>query len=174
VVFGSRCRPRRGSRGRLPWLKEFCWFNMCCSIGAAGFRPSSRAQAGHDAAGALALRRRNTTSATRRAASMQDTLSEGTARAAQLAPSAVTTSAVGGSATRSVVADSLRRRAAPPRRAQAARSRVLLDEPLLQRAAFRLPRRLRRDASRRDAASHRAASPGVRPCLRPAPPCVRT
>ena len=40
---------------------------------------------------------------TRRAASMQDTLSEGTARAAQLAPSAVTTSAVPGSATRSVV-----------------------------------------------------------------------
>jgi len=37
---------------------------------------------------------------------MQDTLSEGTARAAQLAPSAVTASAVGGSATRSVVADS--------------------------------------------------------------------
>ena len=33
---------------------------------------------------------------------MQDTLSEGTARAAQLAPSAVTASAVGGSATRSV------------------------------------------------------------------------
>ena len=49
---------------------------------------------------------------TRRAASMQDTLPEGTARAAQLAPSAVTASAVGGSATRSVVADSLRRRAA--------------------------------------------------------------
>ena len=46
---------------------------------------------------------------TRRAASMQDTLP---ARAAQLAPSAVTASAVGGSATRSVVADSLRRRAA--------------------------------------------------------------
>ena len=40
---------------------------------------------------------------TRRAASMWDTLSEGTARAAQLAPSAVTASAVGGSATRSVV-----------------------------------------------------------------------
>ena len=40
---------------------------------------------------------------TRRAASMQDTLSEGTARAAQLAPSAVTASAVGGSATRRVV-----------------------------------------------------------------------
>ena len=39
---------------------------------------------------------------------MQDTLPEGTARAAQLAPSAVTASAVGGSATctRSVVADS--------------------------------------------------------------------
>ena len=37
---------------------------------------------------------------TRRAASMQDTLSEGIARAAQLAPSAVTASAVGGSATR--------------------------------------------------------------------------
>ena len=33
---------------------------------------------------------------TRRAASMQDTLSEGTARAAQLAPTAVTASAVGG------------------------------------------------------------------------------
>jgi hypothetical protein len=49
------------------------------------------------------------------AASMQDTLSEGTARAAQLAPSAVTASAVGGSATRSVVADSLRRRAARAR-----------------------------------------------------------
>ena len=44
------------------------------------------------------------------AASMQDTLSERTARAAQLAPSAVTASAVGGSATRSVVAESLRRR----------------------------------------------------------------
>ena len=40
---------------------------------------------------------------TRRAASMWDTLSEGTARAAQLAPSAVTASAVGGSATRGVV-----------------------------------------------------------------------
>ena len=40
---------------------------------------------------------------TRRAASMQHTLSEGTARAAQLAPSAVTASAVGGSATRGVV-----------------------------------------------------------------------
>ena len=40
---------------------------------------------------------------TRRAASMQDTLSEGTARATQLAPSAVTASAVGGSANRSVV-----------------------------------------------------------------------
>jgi hypothetical protein len=38
---------------------------------------------------------------------MQDTLSEGTARAAQLAPSAVTASAVGRSATRSVVADCL-------------------------------------------------------------------
>ena len=35
-----------------------------------------------------------------RAASMQNTLSEGTARAAQLAPSAVTAGAVGGSATR--------------------------------------------------------------------------
>jgi hypothetical protein len=47
---------------------------------------------------------------TRRAASMRDTLSEGTARAAQLlAPSAVTASAVGG------FADSLRRRAAPLR-----------------------------------------------------------
>jgi hypothetical protein len=34
---------------------------------------------------------------------MQDTLSEGTARATQLAPSAVTASAVGGSANRSVV-----------------------------------------------------------------------
>ena len=34
---------------------------------------------------------------------MQDTLFEGTARAAQLAPSAVTASAVGGSATRGVV-----------------------------------------------------------------------
>ena len=40
---------------------------------------------------------------TRRAASMWDTLSEGTARAAQLAPSAVTAGAVGGSATRRVV-----------------------------------------------------------------------
>ena len=50
---------------------------------------------------------------TRRAASMQDTVPEETARAAQLAPSsAVTASAVGGSATRSVVADCLRRRAA--------------------------------------------------------------
>ena len=38
---------------------------------------------------------------------MQDTLSERTARAAQLAASAVTASAVGGSATRSVVAASL-------------------------------------------------------------------
>ena len=49
---------------------------------------------------------------TRRAASMQDTLSEGTARTRSarswLAPSAVTASAVGGSATRSVVANSLR------------------------------------------------------------------
>ena len=54
---------------------------------------------------------------TRRAASMQDTLPEGTARAAQLAPSAVSASAVGGSANRSVVADSLRRRAVPLRRA---------------------------------------------------------
>jgi hypothetical protein len=49
---------------------------------------------------------------TRRAASMQDTLPEGTPRAAQLAPSAVTARAVGVSATRCVVADSLRRRAA--------------------------------------------------------------
>jgi hypothetical protein len=40
---------------------------------------------------------------TRRAASMQDTLSEGTARAAQLAPSAATAGAVGGPATRGVV-----------------------------------------------------------------------
>jgi hypothetical protein len=40
---------------------------------------------------------------TRRAASMQDTLSEGTARTAQLAPSAVTAGAVGGPATRGVV-----------------------------------------------------------------------
>jgi len=48
---------------------------------------------------------------TRRAASMQDTLSEGTARAAQLAPSAVTAGAVGGPAIRGVVqwlAESLR------------------------------------------------------------------
>jgi len=64
---------------------------------------------------------------THRAASMQDTLSERTARAAQLAASAVTTSAVGGSATGSGVAASLRRRAAPPRRAIArAPRRVLL------------------------------------------------
>ena len=89
---------------------------MCCSIGAAGFRPSSRA---HDAGLSPCARNtiREAISRTRRAASqlaasMQDTLSEGTARAAQLAPSAVTASAVGGSATRSVVADSLRRRAA--------------------------------------------------------------
>jgi hypothetical protein len=34
---------------------------------------------------------------------MQDTLSEGTARTAQLAPSAVTAGAVGGPATRGVV-----------------------------------------------------------------------
>ena len=27
-------------------ITKFFWFNMCCSIGAAGFRPSSRA---HDA-----------------------------------------------------------------------------------------------------------------------------
>ena len=59
-------------------------------------------------------------SATRRAASMQDTLSEGTARAAQLAASAVTASAVGGRTdhaeerasvrTRSVVAELRRTR----------------------------------------------------------------
>ena len=51
-----------------------------------------------------------------RAANLQDTLSEGPARAAQhvaqVGPSAVTASAVGGSATRSVVAESLRRPAA--------------------------------------------------------------
>jgi len=40
---------------------------------------------------------------TRRAASMQEPLSEGTARTAQLAPSAVTAGAVGGPATRGVV-----------------------------------------------------------------------
>ena len=94
-------------------------YSMCCSIGAAGFRPSSRA---HDAGLSPCARNtiREAISRTRRAASqlaasMQDTLSEGTARAAQLAPSAVTASAVGGSATRSVVADSLRRRAARAR-----------------------------------------------------------
>ena len=61
---------------------------------------------------------------TRRAASMQDTLSEGTARAAQLAPSAVTAGAVGGSATRRVVG-----RVSPTTSgsSNAAQSRVLLD-----------------------------------------------
>eukprot|EP00964_Phaeocystis_antarctica_P002136 scaffold1120_cov57-Phaeocystis_antarctica.AAC.3 len=53
------------------------------------------------------------------AASMQDTLSERTARAAQLAPSVVTASAVGGSATRSGVAESLVRRRAARRGARA-------------------------------------------------------
>ena len=80
-------------------------------------RPSSRA---HDAG--LSPCARNTI----REAISRDTSSSQhaghaarrkTARAAQLAPSAVTASAVGGSATRSVVADSLRRRAAPLRRA---------------------------------------------------------
>ena len=55
-----------------------------------GFRPAPGTPSGTRSVG------------TRRAASMQDTLSERTARAAQLAASAVTASAVGGSATRSV------------------------------------------------------------------------
>jgi len=56
---------------------------------------------------------------------MQDTLPEGTARATQLAPSAVTASAVGGSARTEVwLAESLRRRAARP----TPRSHWLLDE----------------------------------------------
>jgi hypothetical protein len=59
---------------------------------------------GHDRGAGLSPCARNTireaiSRDTRRAASMQDTLPEGTARAAQLAPSAVTASAVGGSAT---------------------------------------------------------------------------
>eukprot|EP00964_Phaeocystis_antarctica_P045355 scaffold26100_cov30-Phaeocystis_antarctica.AAC.1 len=82
------------------------------SIGAAGFRPvHQHTTLGSRPAPGTPSEKRSA-GGTRRAASMQDTLSERTARAAQLAPSAVTASAVGGSATRSVVAESLRRRAA--------------------------------------------------------------
>jgi hypothetical protein len=80
---------------------------MCCSIGAAGFRPSSRARRW-----ALALRPehhpRSDQSGHIESSQHAGHAAEGTARAAQLAPSAVTASAVGGSATRSVVANSLR------------------------------------------------------------------
>ena len=83
---------------------------------------------------------------TRRAASMQDTLSEGTARTRSarswLAPSAVTASAVGGSATRSVVADSLRRRAA--RVEEHARSRGVESFSLAQWNPPEGPQPLRR------------------------------
>ena len=86
-----------------------------CSIGAAGFRPGSGRVHEHTTLGsrlALGTPSGKRSVGTHRAASMQDTLSERTARAAQLAASAVTASAVGGSATRSVVTESLRRRAA--------------------------------------------------------------
>eukprot|EP00964_Phaeocystis_antarctica_P102496 scaffold67830_cov40-Phaeocystis_antarctica.AAC.1 len=70
-------------------------------MGAAlGFRPAPGTPSGTRSVG------------TRRAVRVVCMPSEGTARAAQLAASAVTASAVGGSATRSVVAESLRRRAA--------------------------------------------------------------
>jgi hypothetical protein len=59
---------------------------------------------------------------TRGAASMQDTLPEGFASATQLAPSAVTASAVGGSVSRSVVG-----RVSPRRRA-ARRGAVIVQE----------------------------------------------
>ena len=63
------------------------------------------------------------------AASMQDTLPEGTARAAQLAPSAVTASAVGGSARDPPPEVWLPTLSDDERLLYAARSRVLLDEP---------------------------------------------
>ena len=71
---------------------------------------------------------------TRRAASMQDTLSEGTARAAQLAPSAATAGAVGGPATRGVVG-----RVSPK---TSGSSRSTRDYTALEAAA-----RLRRDSA---------------------------
>jgi len=109
VVFGSGCRPRRGSRGgsrgrlrRAMLIKRMFFFSMCCSIGAAGsgLVHEHTTLGSRPAPGTPSAKR---SVGTRRAASMQDTLSEGTARAAQLAPSAVTASAVGGSATRRVV-----------------------------------------------------------------------
>ena len=123
MVFGSRCRPRRGSEPRVGFRDYKNYFGSICV--AASVRPGSGRVHEHTTLGSRPAP--GTPSAkrsvgTRRAASMQDTLSEGTARAAQLAPSAVTTSAVGGSATRSVVADSLRRRAGARSREEHARS----------------------------------------------------
>ena len=60
---------------------------------------------------------------------MQGTLSEGTARAAQLAPSAVTASAVGGSATRGVVG-----RVSPT--TSGSSSRVLVISRVMPRSAY--------------------------------------
>jgi hypothetical protein len=94
-----------------------CRAARVCHEGGAGLSPCAR----------NTIREAISRDTSTRAASMQDTLSEGTAHAAQLAPSAVTVSAVGGSATRSVVADSLRRttneRAAGSSRSTHARSR---------------------------------------------------
>jgi len=126
VVFASRCRPRRGSRCRRSVMTRI--IVLQCVVQHRCGRVQATSSRAHDAG--LSSCARNTTSAkrsvgTRRAASMQDTLSEGTARAAQqLAPSASPpASAVGRSATRSVVADSVRQRAL----LYAARSRVLND-----------------------------------------------
>jgi len=140
VVFGSRCRPRRGSEPRVGFRDYKNYFGSICV--AASVRPGSGRVHEHTTLGSRPAP--GTPSAKRSvghveraasqlAASMQDTLSEGTARAAQLAPSAVTASAVGGSATRSVVADSLRRRAARARSTHArahARSRGVEDASL--------------------------------------------
>eukprot|EP00964_Phaeocystis_antarctica_P011958 scaffold6597_cov77-Phaeocystis_antarctica.AAC.1 len=77
-----------------------CGAARVCHGEALGSRPVPGTPSGKRSAG------------THRAVRVVCMLSERTARAAQLAPSAVTASAVGGSATRSVVAESLRRRAA--------------------------------------------------------------
>jgi len=69
-----------------------CRAARVCHGGGAGLSPCAR----------NTIREAISRDTSTRAASMQDTLSEGTARAAQLAPSAVTVSAVGGSATRRI------------------------------------------------------------------------
>jgi hypothetical protein len=120
--------------------KNYCSSNLCC---AASVRPGSGQVHEHTtlgsrpAPGTLSAKR---SVGTRRAASMQDTLPEGTARAAQqLAPSASPpASAVGRSTTRSVVADSVRRRAAPLRRAFARAPRRVRCFPSNERPASNL------------------------------------